>query len=238
MQTDTEDNMKRVWLAALGYWIIVSILVCCFSPALKGDGIARYIPMADAFARGEWELAFHPRFGFFFSAVAGLICKFTPLNGMMACQTTAFGMLALSGVAAWWFVRRVFENVTVAWIVFFLVVFAPIYTWPAALGYRDSGRTLALALIACGMVGEKNFLLGLGIFILTSLRADSWLVATAITGIWTIFCLVKHQWRKAILPGCGWLAGTMCVVTMTWLFFGYWLPSTQYIRQYIKYFGA
>ena len=233
-----KNEIYKVWITALGYWIVASVLVCSFCPALKGDGIARYIPMADAFARGEWALAFHPRFGFFFSAVAGLIARYTPLNGMMACQTTALLLLSLGGVAAWWFVRKVFENVTAAWIVFFLVVFAPEYIWPAAWGYRDSGRTLALALVACGMVGEKNFLLALGLFILATLRADTWLIATVITGIWTIFWLVKHQWRKVVLPGCGWLVGTICVVTMTWLFFGYWLPSTQYIRQYLKYFGA
>lgn len=231
-------EMRRVWLAAFCYWTVASLLVWCFCPALKGDGIARYIPMADAFARGEWKLAYHPRYGVFFSTLAGLVCRFTPLDGMKACQTTAFFLLSLSGVATWWFVRRVFDSAKAAWISFFLVLLVIEYIWPSVEGYRDSGRILGLALVACGMLGARSAVLGAGIFVLATVRADTWLIATAFTGVLAMMQILNRQWKNMVLPLCGWLLGTACMVTLTWLFFGYWLPSTQYVNQYLKYFGS
>ena len=61
----------KIWLVALGFVALYGGIVVWAYPLFSSDVACRYAPMADEFARGNWELAFHPRFGVLFQVLAG-----------------------------------------------------------------------------------------------------------------------------------------------------------------------
>jgi len=229
--------VKRLFLIALMYWVVMSILACVLYPAVTWDMVTRYAPMADAFARGEWSLAFHPRFGVLFSALAGSMAWVSGLSGIHCCQILAFFFLAASAIPTWWIMRRVFDE-RAAWIVVVLTWSVVDYLVPALDGYRESGRMLGIALCACAFVGARSWTLAVGLCVLASVRMDAWAVSAAILAMWCGMKVWRRDWLSVPLPVIGWTLGTAAMVTMTHAFTGYWLPAAQFVRKYVQWTGG
>ena len=231
--------MKRVWTVAFLYWIVMSVLCCWLYPCLMSDTMARYAPMADAFARGEWRFAFHPRFGVLFGSLTGATVALTGLDGGRACQVVSFFFFSFSIVPIWATVKRVFVDGRIAWVAAVLALLSSECFIFALDGLRDPCRTFGLAMCALSFVGGAPWTMALGLFCLVSLRTDLFAISGALLLAWCILRLRRREAALSLcLPVAAWSAGAFLVVLMTRAYTGYWLPGAQFVGLWQKIFGG
>lgn len=229
----SNSAVGRVWLAALGYWVVAGGLCCLVNPALRSDTLTRYAPMADAFARGEWFYAFHPRFGVLFQVVSGTLAFLFGLDGARAAPLAAFLFLSLAAVAIWCCARRLWDERT-AWYAFGFVLLSEITFRYSLNGLRESIKCLGFALVALGLIDRRACWYGLGLFVLITGFSYCFAIASVLAFAGCVACAVRGAWRS--LPGVigGWLAGTLAVTVMIHAYTGHWLPTPHFI----KYLGG
>lgn len=227
------SDARKVWCAAIGYWIVTSFLCCWLYPAMISDTCARYAPMAEYFARGEWTYAFHPRFGVLFQVLTGLAVKCLGVGGDCATQIVSIGFLAFAAIPLWFVVRELFDVKTAWWAVAIVLVSEDLARY-AFDGLRDSGKCLCFALMALGVVRRESFWYGLGLFMFVSLVSYGFAVSSILLLGWCLFafrgqpfgvCLKGMAW-----PVAGFALGTALVVLLIHEYTGHWLPSPHYIR--------
>ncbi len=184
--------------------VIISSAVALAMRVPADDTINRYSPMAEAFARGDFRYAWHPRFGVYFSSIAGIFVWTFGVSGTTASQMLAVLLYSLAVFPLFRLFRMLFDT-RIAVIATLLYLGCSHLLRMPADGLRDNGKTLALALIACGLVelSRRPKAVGAGIrlvvgcALLTVLRAEGALVAlfAGIAGIWLV-----RNWRH-IIPG-------------------------------------
>ena len=227
------NQLCRIWVLSVGYWLVMSVICCLWSPATAADMVIRYAPMADAFARGEWFLAYHPRFGVLFMSLAGSLSWLTGLDGIRSCQITALGLLAFSIVPVWCAVKALFDA-RAAWIAAVMVLVATEVFVYAIDGLRDTGRTLGLALCAFAFVRNRSWALGLGLLVLSTLRTDLMSVSGVILGVWWLWKLFRREWRALVVPTACWMLGILLMCALNHAYTGSWLPVGKMVKMYEK----
>lgn len=231
-------DIHKIWLVAIGYWIVLSTLICIFYPLMVFDSIARYAPMAEAFASGEWRFAFHPRFGVIFPPLTGSLVWLFGIGGDKACQLVSTALFALSAVPVWLIARRLFDDRRVAWVVTFLLLVATEYVTYAADGLRDTGRILGLALCALAFLNGRSSVMALGVFVLSVIKVDLYAFSCVMLAAWCGLMMWRKEWLRLVLPIFAWLAGSLAMCTMTYFQTGYFLPLAQFVKLYIKLTGG
>ena len=227
------QNLGGVWLTALGYWLVVGLLCILVDPALRSDTMTRYAPMADAFARGDWFYAFHPRFGVLFQTVSGSLAFLLGIDGARATPIAAFLFLSLAAVSVWCLVRRLWDGRS-AWYAFLFVLLSEVMFRYSVNGLRESVKCLGFALIALGVVSQRSRWFGLGLFVLITGFSYCFATASVFAFAWCVYYLMRGAWRKLPLAVGGWLVGTAAVTVMVHAYTGHWLPTPHFI----KYLGG
>ena len=224
---------KKVWLLAICYWIVVSLLCCLLYPVTISDTCARYAPMADYFARGEWEFAFHPRFGVIFQVLSGSVVKCLGVSGDCATQIVSIGFYAFATVPLWFVVRALFDSRTAWWTIALVLVFEDMTRY-AFDGLRDSGKFLGFALLALGAVRRESKWYALGLFLLVTLASYCFAVSAVLLLGWCLFAprgeSAISRIKTMVMPVGAFLLASAIVIVMTHSFTGHWLPSPHYIR--------
>lgn len=220
---------QRVWALALGHWVAVTLLCWWLYPVTVSDTLARYAPMADHFARGEWALAFHPRFGVLFEVLCGCSAKVLGVPGDLATQFVSLGFLSLSVVPLWFLLRKLFDP-GIAWWTVALMLVNDDFSRYAMDGLRDTGKCLGFALVGFGMVLRRPGWLALGLFVLVSMFSYCFAVSAALLAGWCVWCARRRTWWDIAWSVFGWCAGTAAVVVLTHAYTGHWLPSPHYIK--------
>ena len=131
--------------------LLVSVPAILLNQIPDNDCAARYAPMAEAFAKGDWAFAFHPIIPPLFPVLAGVVAWFSGISGFMAAKVAstllfALGVLPLYGVFKLLFDRRA------AFLGCILYIFCPPLIKLSGEGLRDPGKGLFLALGAYGAV--------------------------------------------------------------------------------------
>jgi len=219
----------RVWLAAALYWMVASALACWLYPVTVADTCARYAPMADAFARGDFYYAYHPRFGLLFETLAGVLSWVTGLPGIYTVQIAAFLLLALSAVVLFGFAKRLGASDEVAWWTFAIVLLFPDFFRYALDGLRETGKCLVFALVGYGAAASCSGAIALAIFLYITLFAYGFAAASVLLFIWSVWFACRREWMKIPLPVLGWAVGTAAVTVLTHAYTGHWLPLLQLI---------
>ena len=75
----------KVWHLFV-FALLIAALTAILNPLPANDVVARYAPAAEAFAAGDWQYAFHPRFGVYFTAFSGIFVWLTGVDGVIACK--------------------------------------------------------------------------------------------------------------------------------------------------------
>ena len=228
-ETTGKTGSPGIWIVSASYFVAFSALTCWLYPCMSSDTIFRYAPMADAFARGEWNLAFHPRFGVLFQCVAGSISWLTGLSGDCACQVAATGFLALAAVPLWFLARELFGERVAWWSVAALLV-CDDFTRYAMDGLRDVGKCLAFALLGLGAVKERPCWFALGLVVLVSLVSYGFVVGSVLLFGWCVLAIMRRRPGLAVLPVVGWTVATAAVTVMVHAFTGHWLPVPHFIK--------
>lgn len=217
-----------VWWVVAAYWLVASVLSYLAYPVLMSDTMARYAPMADAFARCDWFHAFHPRFGVLFPVLAGSIARLPGIDGSQSVQIAAFLMHALAAVPVWYVSRRLFGRAVAWWAMALFLVNADLCVY-CMDGLRESAKSLGFALIALGVCDRRSALFGLGLFVIVTSFSYCFAVASVLLVAWCVYFAANREWRRIPLAVAGWLLGSAAATYMVHAYTGHWLPAPQFI---------
>jgi len=134
-------------------WCVFLLIWLLLLPALiledypQPDLSGRYAPMAEAFARGDWTFAFHPRVTPLLPVCAGVFAKLFSCGGFLACQLAASLLLSLCVFPLYSACRRLYGGKIGIWTCF-LFAGCPYILRLGYYGMRESGSMLGILL--CG----------------------------------------------------------------------------------------
>lgn len=176
--------------------------ICAFCRLLPTDDVfMRYAPAAEAFAGGDWKYAFHPRFGVYFTAFAGIFVSLFHCSGIAACQFVSVIFFSLAVFPLHALFEKVWGQATAFWGTLAYIFTSHLLRY-AGEGLRDNGKTLALALIALSLVSlteKKSWknvqILAAGGALLTVIRGEGFLIAF-LCGIVALYIL--KDWKKSV----------------------------------------
>ena len=245
MLSEADDRIAdgggvRAWapyalIAAVG---VVAAVVSVVWPMAALDTFSRYAPMAEAFARGDWKEALHPRFGLLFPLLAGLVSKLG-LDGYRACTLVSTLAWGVAMVPLFRMTRRTFGMAAAVFAVVLYAICPQTLVW-AFKGFRDSFRLLGVLLMVSGAVGRlKDERAGFaeaaaGAAVLILSRGDAVLQAAF---LWLVFAFVDRFRLKTWI-----LAGTTALVLqapcwLVWSWTGSWLPAYEAVWMFRRWFG-
>ncbi len=218
------------WCVAGGVLGLAFLLTLLFV-GTKGDVVMRYAPMAEAVANGEWQYAFHPRFGVGFPLLSGAWVWLTGEDGLMACVHVSMVAWALCMPILFCLVERLFDRRT-AWVALALYAVCPmLFRW-AFEGFREPFRTLAMLLAVVAILERREGMSGLlkmavAVLILCTFRADTILIAAFVGMVYAYYDRFRLKTWSLVL----W--GVLCLQPTSWLAWswtGVWLPSVQIVH--------
>lgn len=210
-------------------WVVLSTLFALVYPMTCADTLSRYAPMAEAFARGEWVQAYHPRFGVLFPTLSGIFAWLLPIDGAQATQIAGTLLWVAAAYLAWRIAIHLFDEKTGLFAAI-LVFISPELSNYAMDGLREGGKTFALLSCATVFVGMRGSAWwgALGVFVLVTLRVDS-----IVLGMLMPFAfLIQATWRRqslrtyALAFGAR-VIGLSLMCWMTYAYDGVWAPCTQ-----------
>lgn len=135
-------------LLAFALTATVLYLPLIFWDAIPCRDVAnRYVPMAEAFARGDFMYAFHPRCQMLHTTIAGIIAWFG-CDAFLACKLTSFIFYLLTALPLFFLCRRVFGYRVSKWVIWGFAFASPLISSLAVTGLRDAAKMFVLMLMA------------------------------------------------------------------------------------------
>jgi hypothetical protein len=244
-----EESFYRKHRIAI--WSVFALIVLLDAGMVRlsafpgNDMSSRYAPMAEAFASGNWRVAFHPRFGLLFSAVTGSISFLTGLSGFRSCQVAAIVFFWLTAFPLWSIYRRIWDE-RVAAAGCFLYLMSSFLTRYAYFGLRESWKTFGIALGVCGVLTVmqspnkwRGYLaVACGCAFLISIRGDSAFYALVLL----VMAFVLEKIRAKRLPSRSFLCGLLILLLVSpqlwynYRMLGYPVPESRH-AQLLKHIG-
>lgn len=231
------DNIIALSIALL-WAILVAILCHCFYSVQFADGSVRYAMQAEYFAKGDWFLAFHPRFGVLFQILTGSLVWLLGIDGLFAGQLVASFSLSAAALCFYIFASK-FANRFVTWMVFIVVLTCPTLNSWTANGLRENTRVLFSALFLLGFTGVflKEYQIKAGmVWLSISLSAPILLQSHAFLPCWLLTIILMgiliYQRRYALMLFLFLteVISSAIICTMIWAYTGWFVPAIQYIR--------
>ncbi len=140
------DSIKASCLAFL-----LCLPLVALNSIPENDCAARYAPMAEAFASGQWKFAFHPMIPPLFPLTSGLIAAVFGLSGFTAAKLASALFFALAAVLLYHVFERVFDRKT-AFFGTLLYVLCSHLLRLASSGLRETAKCLVFFLAVYGIV--------------------------------------------------------------------------------------
>jgi 4-amino-4-deoxy-L-arabinose transferase-like glycosyltransferase len=199
------DNEKVVQWALFLFAIILCLPLIWLDDIPSRDVAHRYAPMAEAFARGDWEYAFHPRVSMLLPTLAGITAFLTNCNGFTACKLISVSFFALTVFPLYGIMRQVFDKRT-AITTTLMMIFCSHIMRLAYSGLRDTAKGFTFVLAIYGLIQlyrNRNALTGyltciIGGALLIISRGDCLLYAIFI--IVTAFCMELYSKNRFHWP--------------------------------------
>lgn len=140
------------------YSLLLAIAAFClclpmllWDNSIVRDVAARYAPMAEAFARGDWECAFHPRIPPLFTVITGTISRLFCISGTAACEIGSALFFALTVVPFMALMKKTFNQKYALWATVMFICCSRLLRI-AGMGVRDTAKCFFLVLAAYGLV--------------------------------------------------------------------------------------
>jgi len=228
-------------LASLAFLLALSLSFATNIPVR--DVASRYAPMAEAFAAGNWEYAFHPKVPPLLPVVAGLFAMAIPFGGFFAAKLASSLFFALTVFPLHGIFKRSFNERTAA-IACLLYVFCSHLLRLASSGLRESAKCFALALAVYGLLRiyqERGRLpgylsLGAASALLALCRADG-LILACVFGLAALSFELsaggKAPWRS-VLAGLTALALLTPTLAYNYAITGYPVPEGRIAEAFEK----
>lgn len=200
------------------------------------DTALRYAPAAEAFARGDWFAAFHPRIQILHPLVAGLFAKCFLLDGFLAAKCSSCLFFALSLFPFYFLMKNVF-NEKIARFSILIYLFSSRLAALSYSGLRETHKQFAILLLALGMVliwknrtGIKEYvLLGIACGFSVCARNDIILFSALIF----FACSVMDAWKnrfpwRSVLGFSVAFAASLPEFYANYAIAGYFLPGARF----------
>ena len=228
---------SKLWIGAVAAAAAVSAaLFLAADPA--SDTLTRYIPMAQAFAAGDTEDAFHPRFGILFPLLSGSLV-WLGCSGFLACQLTGL-IFFLAAALPLYGIFREFCRRQTALLGVTLYLFCSHLHRIFYAGLRENLKTFAMALLAWGLLvlyrdaksWKAAIAAGIGCGMLASIRAEGFAFAVCVL----LILLGYDIWRRCLRNGRSLTAVLLFLILLLpqlWLNYrwtGYPVPFSGYLR--------
>ena len=222
---------------------VLSLLLCAFLSSLNDiperDAAGRYAVMAEAFAAGDWDYAFHPRIPPLMPCCAGAVVWLTGCSGFVAAKTVSILFFAACIFPLYGIFLRTFNENIARWGCV-LLIFSSHLLRIAVSGLRDSGKGLAI-IIACYAIlciwQQRTKLAGYlwciaGAVLLSLTRGDCVLYAVFFLAVAFIFELYRQRsfffpWRT-ILAFILYLFCLSPQLSYNYRMIGYPVPEVRY----------
>lgn len=234
---ETTSWMLPVLFALASFLLFLPALFLVQLPMM--DVLTRYAPMADAFAAGDWNTAFHPRVPPYLPVVGGIFSYLFSCSGFMGVKLASLLMFSLSFLALIPLFRRIFSLRTTI-IGGILAMFCSHYLRLVVAGLRESGKGFFFTLGAYALVRiyqEKQkktgfLLLGLACGGMIYVRDDSVLAAIlfVLTAMMMEICRSRSfPWRTLLFSCCAAVVIAIPLLASNYRMTGYPVPSYRFI---------
>lgn len=236
----TIKEWPGIWIVAAALAAATAVFAALF-PMLATDTACRYAPMAEAFARGEWAEAFHPRFGVGMSVLAGSASWLFGLDGYSSCSMIATLAWALGVVPVYRVAERVFDR-HAAWFAVVLYAICPQHLVWGLKGLREPFKVLGVLLMADAVLRRRaasGWLsaaeAALGFASLSLFKSDAILPACVLALAYGAYDRFRVR-TLALYGACALTLQPLCLLVWTWT--GYWLPAQHFVPLWQKVFGG
>ena len=140
------------------YTILFAVAAFClclpmilFDNAPVSDVATRYAPMTEAFARGDWQHAFHPRIPPLFSTISGIFAYLFCMSGTAACELVGALFFTLTVFPLMALMRKVYNQKYAMWTILMFICCSRLLRI-AGMGLRDSAKCFFIVLAAYGLI--------------------------------------------------------------------------------------
>lgn len=230
------DNILP-WIIAIGGMFFMGLLLPLnIVPAT--DTVTRYIPMARAFAEGDWDYAFHPHSGVLFPSLCGILNMIPGISAFRACQLAALLLWGLAVVPLYYIALHIWHKQQIAIVCSVLYLLCSHLHRYVYDGIRDNGRSLGFFLLVLGILicfekkdsWHSSVITAIGSTILIMIRVDC--VIFGCVGLLYFFVtdIKNHGWRCQ--RGCTALFLCLLFISpqlyMNYRWSGYPVPNSRY----------
>ena len=208
-----------------------------FWDTLPGRDVAhRFVPMVDAFVRGDFMYAFHPRCQTLHAAVAGVIAL-SGCGSYMACKLSSFLFYLLTVVPLFFCCRRVFGGRVAKWVVWGFAFASPLISSLAVIGLRDAAKMFVLVMMSHALIAIRQERHKIGYYIYAGIAAgmavcvrnDLLAVTLVILFISGLLDRAEHRfvWRSLLGALAAFAVGMVELYT-NYAVSGYVIPGARY----------
>lgn len=217
-----------VWISALP-----AILL---SDVPKPDVAARYAPMAEAFANGNWQFAFHPRVTPLLPCVAGIIAWIFNCTGFVACKLASTLFLSVSVLPLWHTCKKIYGKQT-AFIAGLLFASSAYLLRLGYCGLRETGSILGISIIfySAAILYQNHkkwsgwMIFAIGEVLLFLSRGDMALFAfVAFIALFIFDCIKNHFPVRSVVSGIAILVLLLPVLCYNYVTIGYPVPEVRH----------
>ena len=120
------------------------------------DVAERYAPMAESFAAGHFQYAFHPRIQTLHPLISGIFASVTGCSGFSAAQLSGLLFLGLCAFPLYYLLKLVFDLKTAVRGTLLLPLISPVVLICIS-GLRESHKMFALLLLVSGILTVFKF---------------------------------------------------------------------------------
>lgn len=227
--------------------LILSIPIILLSDVLPDRDLAyRYAPMADAFARGEFQYAFHPRVQLLHPLIAGFFAMIPCVDGLLGCKISSMLFFVLGVIPFYFLMRRVF-SLKIANYAALLYLLCYDTLRLAFSGLRDVPKMFLLLFLTWILVviwqeKEKKsayFWMGLGVGLSCCIRGDMVLVGMLFLFVVVVLDCRNHPvsipWRSMVTILCSFLV-TLPELIVNYRLCGFMVPEMRFAHIFTTFF--
>lgn len=247
MQKKLLYNLKRSNWKLWGFFLLIFIIgtpLLILTDFPQRDVVHRYVPMAEAFARGDWMYAFHPRVQMLHPAFSGFFSWLFSVNGFIGTQISGLFFHAIGIFPLFYLLKEVFGKQIAYWGIF-AYVFSSRLLQLSVTGVREPHKQFVILLLTLAVILVYKYrqslkgytVAGIACGLTVCIKNDTILFAAIMFAVCAVLDVYKNKvpWRSA-------LAGVFAIIFaipelfINYKLTGYVLPGSYFLELFTENF--
>jgi len=224
-------SQTRIILFSLGLLIVSALVSLVWNDCIGNDAAGYYVPMAELFAEGRYDLAFNSVIPPLVPLLAGIVTKVLPVSGFTGLKIVSALFMCLGMLPMYLLTRRLVPKEQAAWGCVLYAVCAQVIRFGVTAQLTSAKFFLVLCLIErCISVYEKLTLkkvvtMGVAMALLALCRTEGifyliFVFAAIMLAPFKMQVSTGERLKRVLLAG-GVLIGTCLVIWTPWLVYEY-----------------